>query len=181
MRKQDARRPTLIDAMILVAATACGLAVMKRGILVGNMLAGLGLQQPPGLGGRILRTFPYVFLGSSPLLVSVTIAVMAMRLLQPRPPLRWIARQPGFVACLSVTTCLALEVVPVLCMGLNHGFVFLVCWVQGMGWSVGAGWMILFVGGRWQADPHWIDRAGRILGLAWLVGSPLAFAVLQGR
>jgi len=40
--------------------------------------------------------------------------------------------------------------------------------------AVGSAWLILFVGGRWRAEPGWIDRFGRLLGAVWLVPIPLS-------
>jgi hypothetical protein len=32
---------------------------------------------------------------------------------------------------------------------------------------------MLALGGRWRADPGWIDRAGRALGLFWVATIPM--------
>jgi hypothetical protein len=29
-------------------------------------------------------------------------------------------------------------------------------------------WVVLAIGRRWHAEPHWRDRAGRALGGAWI-------------
>ncbi len=29
-------------------------------------------------------------------------------------------------------------------------------------------WVCLWLSGRWAAEPSWIDRAGRVLGLFWI-------------
>lgn len=34
--------------------------------------------------------------------------------------------------------------------------------------SVLAFWLVLALGGRWRAEPHWRDRLGRVIGLAWI-------------
>jgi hypothetical protein len=36
------------------------------------------------------------------------------------------------------------------------------------GLAVAAAWMALLLTGRWRAEPSWIDRAGRILGVLWI-------------
>ena len=35
--------------------------------------------------------------------------------------------------------------------------------------AVAAAWLILALCGRWHPEPSWVDRAGRGLGLGWLV------------
>jgi hypothetical protein len=39
-------------------------------------------------------------------------------------------------------------------------------------WAIGASvastWMLAWLGGRWKAEPTWIDRLGRGLGWAWI-------------
>jgi len=37
------------------------------------------------------------------------------------------------------------------------------------GFAVAASWLSLGLGGGWKSDPGWIDRAGRFLGVAWLI------------
>ncbi len=33
----------------------------------------------------------------------------------------------------------------------------------------------LAVAGRWRPERHWLDRAGRVIGLAWIVTVPLVW------
>jgi hypothetical protein len=37
------------------------------------------------------------------------------------------------------------------------------------GLAVTVAWSMLALSGRWQSEPTWLDRAGRTLGLAWVV------------
>jgi hypothetical protein len=41
------------------------------------------------------------------------------------------------------------------------------------GQTVAVLWFALAVSGRWETDRGWIDRAGRILGVFWLVEAPI--------
>ena len=88
-----ARRPrrtfTLLDAIVLVAATALGFAWVRSNWYF-EEIHGLmhWLQEAPGMLG--------------PLLVVWTIATVVLRLVPPRPPLRRLVLQPGFAACGSV-------------------------------------------------------------------------------
>ncbi|OJW22268.1 MAG: hypothetical protein BGO49_07225 [Planctomycetales bacterium 71-10] len=47
--------------------------------------------------------------------------------------------------------------------------------------AVIATWAMLAVGGRWRPRPTWLDRVGRLIGLAWLaVASTLLASVVVG-
>jgi hypothetical protein len=38
-----------------------------------------------------------------------------------------------------------------------------------IGPAVITAWVALYASGRWRSEPHWIDRAGRVLGAYWVV------------
>ena len=38
-----------------------------------------------------------------------------------------------------------------------------------IGSAVAVSWLILWLGGGWRAEPSWIDRLGRLLGVFWIV------------
>jgi hypothetical protein len=41
-------------------------------------------------------------------------------------------------------------------------------WGVELGLSVSAAWLLLLIGGRWSAEPTWIDRGGRLAGAFWI-------------
>ena len=43
-----------------------------------------------------------------------------------------------------------------------------------IGCAVTVAWFIQAVSGRWQSEPSWIDRMGRILGVFWVSAIPFA-------
>lgn len=107
-----ARRFTFIDAIILMAATAVGLGLAKEyskdllfflqhnrsgpwkswpGILVSTMLRGMVATLPFGMAW--------------------TLGGLTLRLRQPRPAWRRLARQPGLVACLVAPLPVMLSIV----------------------------------------------------------------------
>jgi hypothetical protein len=52
-------------------------------------------------------------------------------------------------------------------------------WTLG-GFAVAICWATLALGGRWRAEPSWIDRLGRIVGVAWMVmGVAAAYGLLR--
>jgi hypothetical protein len=103
-------------------------------------------------------------------------ALVLLRFLGPRPGLRQIARQPGAAACwaASVTVlaryAMAAISIPFAPQGarmLLYGAVIGSSYLPGP--AVGAVWLNLVLGRRWRPDPSWIDRAGRVVGVFWMV------------
>ena len=41
------------------------------------------------------------------------------------------------------------------------------------GGAVALVWLVVAGGGRWLPEPTWVDRAGRVLGVTWLVLMPV--------
>lgn len=96
-----ARRFTLTDAMILTAATAVALGLAKEysqdflSFLQQNH-SGPWKSWPGTLVSTVLRGI----LATLPFGMAWTLGVLTIRLRQPRPAWRRLARQPGLVACL---------------------------------------------------------------------------------
>ena len=87
------RRPGIGDVMTLVAASALALAGLR----------GLAARAPLTLG-----VGPRVYLAAGFwVLSSLTPAALLARLRRPRPPLRALARRPGFAATAAVTAIVA--------------------------------------------------------------------------
>src|SRR5690242_12341334 len=78
------RPPALLDAMVLVAATALALALVKR------------------LDGPLWGGCPAPVAKELPCLLVGTATVLVLRLRRPRPSWRRLMRQPGAVACVTV-------------------------------------------------------------------------------
>jgi hypothetical protein len=161
------RKFTIADGMILIAASA--LTFVDLGLpYVGNSNWGFA---------RRWLTWTALVL---------TIALVPVRLRRPHPGRDALWRQPGWVACASVTIA---AVVLVLDRALWSG--------QGMVRSnrldlhlialyftraldnlplqttmvISAAWGVLALAGRWEAEPGWIDRAGRAVGISWFAVS----------
>jgi hypothetical protein len=121
-----------------------------------------------------------------------TAALIAIRFRHPRAPLRRVARQPGLAACLAVS-------VVSLIGAIRQAMLACLYWsetpgarwidplrsILGFQWSeqsagptglaVGAVWLLLRLSRRWRPEPGWIDRAGIIVGVYWIVGVPLSW------
>jgi hypothetical protein len=102
-RAKAVRRFTLFDAIVLIAATAVGIAGMRCYWLSGNTVS---LSRPEG-GWSTASIVTILYDAASvslPLLVAWTLAVFALRLRSPRPRLRQLAVQPGTAACIIAMT-----------------------------------------------------------------------------
>jgi hypothetical protein len=184
------RRFTILDGMVLVAATAAGLAVPPAFVPELDVL-GLPemvfevLSQPPTLLDLLPVVAELVSYLAIPCLLAWTLATVALSLRRPRPPLRRLARRPGILACVMASAVFLLTgavvfaiiawTVPILTR--HHVYVM---WsihgtVQG-GLAVACCWATMLLSRVWWPEPTWLDRLGRLLGACWLVLVPF-FAV----
>ncbi|MGO9466671.1 MAG: hypothetical protein ACLQIB_51640 [Isosphaeraceae bacterium] len=197
------RKFLLSDAIVLVAATAIGLAVFKPyhealGPLrwtgpIGPATRFIGLIQ--GSWGCLVRAFPFA--------MAWTLAILVLRLRRPRARWRRLIRQPGLVAGLAAVLVCAwrlagfatmyarvfgdpgLAVFNVRFTGGIGGFVagmpgwlvfdldHFVNTMAMIGVAVAASWVFLLVSRQWRPERSWIDRAGRALGWFWIAILPL--------
>ena len=104
------------------------------------------------------------------LLVSWTLAFFIMRLRKPRPPLSRLVRQPGMVACEAWLLGMFLGI----CISMFEAYPLLGPVVVVLtACAIPVAWTVLALRGRWEAEPNWIDRLGRVLGVCWAVVIPL--------
>jgi hypothetical protein len=91
-----------------------------------------------------------------------TLGVPILRLRRPRPPLRQLLRQPGFVGCMAIVLFTLLTVdlwflarvdIP---PWLNLVAVVLLVWVT-------------LTLPPWKAERGWTDRLGRLVGAFWVL------------
>lgn len=168
------------DAAALVAATALGL-VMAREIhqqYTSTMFDG-GRHNPDGL-----RLWRYV---SVPLFAAWTLALVPLQFRGPGWRPRLLARRPGLVAGVAVAfqviragaeqaTWLILHHrkwgIRLQWFGIGNEFFNIpgqfVCVADSTGFAVAAAWFALGLGRWWRPEANWIDRAGRIAGVAWI-------------
>jgi hypothetical protein len=95
----------------------------------------------------------------------LTPALLVARLRRPRPALRRMACQPGFVACAALCLATLLEV--------DLSFLQLAtipapASIALPGAAVVASWTLLASLRLWRPEASWVDRAGRIVGAYWL-------------
>jgi len=91
----------------------------------------------------------------------------------PSPPfMTWPAGTPDVPEPMGATTNGLSRIVLV---PIEHGH------APAVATAVVVAWAMLAVGGRWRPRPTWIDRVGRLIGLAWIaVATTLLASVVVG-
>ena len=164
-RAAGIRRFTLADSLILIAAIGIGLGMAKIG--QSGYLGAVPGVSPPFIA-QVYSSLCWSGL-------TLVIALLPLRLLPPRPPMRRVRRQPGFIASVTSAFYLADLVVSFSFMRLARpspwGVFGYLYWIATptVGSVILLGWFVLAVSGRWQAERSWIDRFGRALGIGWII------------
>jgi hypothetical protein len=180
MRRLSDRHFNLEDAMVLVAATAAGMAWVHAYYDPQSFAIAWRFYVREGYWTQATQ---YLIRAAWPFVLAWTMAILILRLRPPRPPRRWLARQPGLVACCAVTLAAATLLWPTL-VGLIAGIPApdsvsgpARFWrdiasgdgsAETIGLAVVAAWLTLALGGRWRPESSWVDRAGRALGIVWI-------------
>lgn len=182
------RRFTLLDGMILVAATACGCGVDGW---INSLVRSPGIDAMDLLGTMFgARQYPQLAVLVMILIVPVaagwTLALIPLRLFRPRPSLRRLAHQPGWMASLAFAVAFAFV------SAVLGGLIAIIGRNQGVGLLelspmlliffapvILTAWLSLILTRRWRPEPSWLDRSGRILGVFWIlmaIAGPLVLA-----
>lgn len=176
---------TLLDVMILVAATAVGLALART--ILGDAFS---VPRSPMWVSRPVTYF----------LLAWTLAFIPLRLWRPRPSLHRAMIQPGMAACCAVAIVVAIDAFSWITYSVQNEYILRRFTVLQVGyahnsfesiWSdlgtdtslaITALWVILALGGRWKSAPIPADRFGRLLGVGWIgcavLGSLLRYVPL---
>ena len=197
MQRTPPRRFTLVDAMVLIAATAVAFA-WPREIQGGRIfdLINLFARAPGGRPGadEFLTQIARLMVVPTPLALSWGLALIALRLSQPRPDSRRLSCQPGMIACCAASSVYAMELVglSIACLlssrrqgprfpvtvasMIGHvDFLIEISTVGAPGFAILTCWATLAIGRRWRTEPDWIDRTGRLLGAWWIALIPVNF------
>src|SRR4051794_11857717 len=113
MLGQPSRRFTVLDALALVAAVGIGLGLARAyQSSMDTAAAGVAMNYP-----LRIRWFGR----PTPLLISLTLALLALRLIGPRPRGRRLVGSPGFAACYAAALGLAITALTVVAeLGTNR-------------------------------------------------------------
>jgi hypothetical protein len=186
MSRAPLRQLTLLDAMILVAATAIGARSLQ---VIWSLLNVSHLASP--LDGRpflgVLVRAPHAIVAAVPVIAAWTVALPALWVRRPRPPLHRLVVQPGMAACTAAILALGISALNYLAEVValavaagqpvsfgDRGMWGSICmgWIErpsGVGIAVAAVWSWLILGKRWRPQPTSLDRLGRALGVYWLL------------
>ena len=176
----DSRRFGLGDAMILIIALALGLGLARPAIaiVVDAMRSDPGWRFQTIAGAVSLTRIVNIIVLN--FLLFLIPAFLIVRLRRPRPSWRSLIRQPGFASCAgTVAVVLGLVVLSLIpAPGLAAqaieitGQILIVAVVPLL-------WIVMLATRRWTPEPGWIDRLGRVLGLAWMVVTPAHLVLIR--
>jgi len=168
MRGEGRRRFTLLDAMVLVAATAAGIAG-ARSYLAALVKCDEGLILAHFYRSEISAVAPCLFAWG--------LVVIVLRMIPPCLPFQEIVQQPGVAACLAATVASTFAGFDFLRSRFGPFQPSSLDWLLRIAWmdlprrivpAVAVAWLMIGLAGRWRRSPDWIDAAGRMLGVAWL-------------
>jgi hypothetical protein len=164
---------TLVDAAILVAATAGGLALLRPALDELKDLFSALLGDQGWAGMEIVPSFFCGLLYAPPVLMMWSVATLALSLRQPRPPLRILIRSPGFVMNSAVVVGSLLVLFDHFTQStITHGSYMRILSLDvpsAVRNSVIGAMVALALFRRLRPSPVWTDRLGWSLGLLWIV------------
>jgi hypothetical protein len=188
------RRFTLADAIVLVAATAVGLALAREWIRLASLTPPIfRYDTGPMPRGPLCGLAPltrWVVLGW-PVVAMWTFAVVVLRLRRPRPRGRRLFAPPGVAACVVAAGVVMMEAVYTASLSIPNFFRAplpgtlaglaedgrvrqMTYWTihavveNSVGFAVLAWWVALALARRWRPERGWIDRAGLAVGGLWI-------------
>ena len=187
MQAAVSRKFTLIDAMVLIAALAISFYPIRDYL---DFIEQRHVLRSLGFDWSIVSIWRAGTLLSglmAPLGIAVSLAIWVLRMRQPRPDWRRLFRQPGMVAC---TATVAETIIFLLKVVLSEYYLWrttgflpplYALWIVRLPWNgevVAIAWLVLWLSGSWRPEPSWIDRAGRVVGVYWII-SGVFFNYLQ--
>ncbi len=176
------RRFRLLDAMILVAAMglACGitqsLSYATGGSISWTAILAAIYKMPNGLP-KFLEISAGLLILALPFAGMLSLAVIPVRLIGPRPRCARVARQPGITAMWAAGLGIALSAVQIgIAASIGTGFasgyreiIALHSCLSYPGMAVLGTWASLVLARRWRSEKSWVDRMGRVLGFFWIL------------
>jgi hypothetical protein len=188
------RQFTLVDAMAFVAAmaVACGLTLWidrASGGFMSWCMPELLAKHPRYSKSPLDHSFYLTDLVggevvalsclSLPFFAILTLFIVPIRLFNPRPRFHHLVRQPGTMAAIAASFGIVIAILQVTFTllfaidGMLDSYLFLLAVLGGVasypGMAVFFVWMTLLLGGRWRAEPDWVDRVGRVCGTYWMI------------
>ena len=180
MRESPSRRFNLGDAMVMIAAIAPSLLLIRLGVRLGLFEFGK-LTETGGRPATLARQLVEFFdAGGGCILAGLVPAVLILGLYKAQPSRRDAFRGPGLIACF---VAVAASILPILWFGgmvliesqrpspsysvyFNN---FFGRWMLAAGPMILGAWIALAIQGRWRPNPNWTDRAGCVLGSCFVL------------
>jgi Flp pilus assembly protein TadB len=160
----------LIDAMILIAAVAVWMALMRTRWSQ-FQTAWSGSRKAPTWGSYV----GIAEMGLNLSLSMLTVAYLVMRLIPPRPNRSDLIRQPGMLF-------LGLSIALMILLMLLSAFVPLVPWTNIIiALALGLPWFAAARRYRSRAELGWIEGVGRSVGMGWIVTTAAIYPLLVFR
>ena len=165
------RRLSLLDAMILIGATAVGFACARPAVSAVHSFYAFLNPDPRWLWFQTGATYSVVFLT----IWSLTLLALATR---GKPgELRRALQLPGTAACaISMFALLCVLLTKMLWAILHKSIAFhpaswadVASWGPQMGIAVAAAWLVLAACGRCQRPSDWLQWVGSGVGIGWVV------------
>jgi hypothetical protein len=179
----------ILDILVLVLATVVGMAGCRDYFATFNTSAvGIWPSRVPWAMRSLWIWAMWTIPALSLLVFSWTVAILLLRLQEPRPVRRCLWSQPGFLACVAVLFALAwkfLGIGLVITAGLLQSefprepylldsislreMLYLQLAPRAnVGGAIAFAWFLVWASGRLRPEPTWIDRAGRAIGAVWI-------------
>ena len=168
------------DAMIFVIAIGLGLALARPAIV----LIADAVRSDPGwrfqtMSGAVSlgRMLNIVLLNFLFFLIP---AFLIVRLRRPRAALRSMISQPGFAACVTpVIVVLAATPLSLLPLSGLPGQAIEIMVQVALVVAPPLTWVFLIATRRWNPEPSWIDRLGRVLGVLGMICTPAHLLLIR--
>ena len=150
----------LVDVMILVAAAALWMALMRPWL---NQLQMVGMESRNGIPWQVY--VGTVQGGANSAFMMLAVAYLVMRLIPPRPPWPDLIRQPGMLF-------LGLTIALVIVLMLLSTSVVLVPWTNMIiALALGLSWVAASRRYRSRAEMGWIEGVGQSVGVCLIVST----------
>jgi hypothetical protein len=169
----------IVDAMALIAATACGLASVSL----------IPALMDPGIFIIYKHSGQYPLLVGTITLLAWTVSPLIPTLNKRRGVPNCRTEEPGIIACIAVVASLPILIIANLGYGLAlltlNRYLELYAWIIGpilasasySGIAVAAAWITLAVAGQWRSVMSWSDFWGRTVGILWIILSMCAKSI----
>jgi hypothetical protein len=176
------RRFRLVDAMVVIAVEALALMMTRSYLRCFSALNALVSTEPGNVRAMGSREWLYACV---PHLMVLSAALWPLRFARPVGRYRRTARLPGLAVSYATWVAIVFALVRSAfdlrtslrntyfsnVGALSPGYIFVlrvVAMKDFMGPAVAVTWFLLWLGRGWRAEPGWIDRLGRLLGVFWV-------------